>query len=283
MHIAANHAFTDITGYSIDEAVGKNPRILGSGRTTPDFYQTMWATLNATDKWRGELLDRRKDGGLYYKSLSIKAVRDGKGNLINYVGVFSDISERKAAEDRMQHLANHDALTGLPNRILFSDRLKQALVRARRDKSRLALMFLDLDKFKPINDSYGHAVGDLVLGEVARRLVECVRESDTVARLGGDEFLVLLPDLGALENYKRVGDKILNVLNQPFELAGHNLMISASIGISVYPEHGDDEHQLVQNADIAMYQAKGKQGCNIVMAFPTSSQVNGKQSRVLTS
>lgn len=254
--IAANPAFSVITGYTADEVIGKNPRVLSSGRHPKEFFKELWETLLATGSWRGEIWDRRKDGEIYIKWLSIKLVRDETGKITHHVGVFADISERKAAEERMQYLAHHDMLTKLPNRTLFSDRLQQGLAQARRDKVHLALMFLDLDKFKPVNDTYGHAVGDLLLKEVARRLQNCVRESDTVSRIGGDEFVVLLHSIEAVQDATVVAEKMLAVLNQPFELAGQTLHISGSIGISVYPEHGSDEKELTHSADIAMYYAK---------------------------
>ena len=254
--IAVNPAFTSITGYTSEEVIGKNPSILSSGRHSQEFFKEMWETLLSTDSWRGEICDRRKNGQFYVKWLSIKVVRDEEGKLGNYVAVFSDISERKATEERMQHLAHYDVLTDMPNRVLFSDRLQQALVQARRDQTHLALMFLDLDKFKPINDQFGHAIGDLLLKEVAVRLQYCVRNSDTVSRIGGDEFIVLLPSIDAQQDAIHVAEKMHHALNQPFNLAGHRISISVSIGIAVYPEHGLDERALTKNADTAMYYAK---------------------------
>jgi diguanylate cyclase (GGDEF)-like protein/PAS domain S-box-containing protein len=254
--VAVNPAFTTITGYSAEEVLGKNPRILSSGRHGKEFYTQMWQTLSATGGWRGEISDRRKNGEIYIEGLSIKLVRDEEGRITHYVGIFSDISERKAAEARIRHMAHHDALTNLPNRSLFSDRLGQGLAQARRDKTRLAVMFLDLDKFKPVNDTYGHAVGDQLLKEVATRLQKCMRESDTVSRIGGDEFVVLLPTIEADQDAMRVAEKMLKVLSQPFEIAGHSLHISGSIGIAVFPEHGGDEISLSHCADTAMYHAK---------------------------
>jgi len=267
--ISVNPAFTTITGYPVGEVIGKNPRILSAGKHPPEFYQAMWASLLATGSWHGEIWDRRKNGECYVKWLSIKAVRDEDGKLTHYVAVFFDISERKAAEEHMQYLAHHDALTGLPNRTLFTDRLQQSLAKAKRDKSHMALMFIDLDKFKPINDTFGHAVGDILLKEVAKRLQHCImRESDTSARLGGDEFVVLLCSVDDQQNVRLIADKILYALSQPFELAGQSLQISASIGVAIYPEHGDDERQLVKNADIAMYHAKGGGRDNVKLYRP---------------
>lgn len=199
--------------------------------------------------------------------LSVKIpLRREDGSIYALCGISTDITKRKEVEEHMSHMAQYDALTHLPNRALFNDRLQQAIAAAQRHKERLALMFLDLDKFKPVNDTYGHGVGDLLLKEVAQRIQDCLRESDTAARLGGDEFVVLLPTIEAEQDASKVGEKILHALNQPFELAGHSLKISSSIGIAVYPEHGSDEKLLVKNADIAMYHAK-KDGRNNVKLY----------------
>ena len=272
--ITVNPAFIAITGYSADEVTGKNPHILASGKHPPEFFREMWGTLAATGSWQGEIWNRRKSGELYVEWLSIKQVRDGKGNLTHHVAVFSDISERKVAEERMQRLAHYDVLTELPNRTLFSDRLQQALVTAKRDKARMALLFIDLDEFKPINDTLGHAVGDLLLMEVATRIQDCLRESDTAARIGGDEFVVLLPTIEAEPDAMVVAEKIRHALFQPFELAGESLHISSSIGIAVYPEHGSEENILVKNADIAMYCAK-ESGRNNVQFYRPGMQGSG--------
>jgi diguanylate cyclase (GGDEF)-like protein/PAS domain S-box-containing protein len=256
--VAVNPAFTTITGYTAEEVLGKNPRIFSSGRHPKEYYMQMWETLLSIGSWRGEISSRRKNGAIFIEGLSINLVRDEEGRVTHHVGIFSDISERKAAEERIQYMAHHDALTNLPNRALFSDRLQQGLAQAKRDKTRLAVMFLDLDKFKPVNDTYGHAVGDQLLKEVATRLQKCMRESDTVSRIGGDEFVVLLPTIEVELDAMRVAEKILHVLNQPFELAGHSLHISGSIGIAVYPEHGGDEISLAHSADTAMYHAKSE-------------------------
>jgi len=194
--VSVNPAFTTITGYLPDEVIGKNPKLLASGMHQPEFYQNMWQSLFESGVWHGEIRNRHKNGKLFVEWLSIKRVCDDSGLPTNYVAVFSDITERKATEERTQYLAHYDLLTGLPNRTLFSDRLQQAVAKARRDKSKMALMFIDLDKFKPVNDLRGHHVGDLLLEQVASRLRECLRrESDTVGRLGGDEFVVILQEI----------------------------------------------------------------------------------------
>ena len=187
--------------------------------------------------------------------------------ITGFSGTGRDISERKANEEKIQRLAHYDTLTDLPNRRLFSDRLQQALATAKRDKAHLALMYFDLDRFKPINDTLGHDIGDLLLKEVAKRVQDCLRESDTAARMGGDEFVVLLPAIEAEQDAMVVAEKIRHTLNRPFELVGHSLHISSSIGVAVYPEHGSDEETLLKNADTAMYHAK-ESGRNMVRFFP---------------
>ncbi len=255
--ISVNPAFTVITGYAASEAIGKNPRLLASGSHGADYYQQMREQLAKDGNWHGEIRNRRKSGKLFVEWLSIKQVRDGQGLPTHYVSVFSDISERKADEERMQHLAHFDVLTGLPNRALFSDRLRQTLAKARRDKTRIALMFIDLDKFKPVNDLLGHHVGDLLLKAVAARLAECVRRaSDTVGRMGGDEFVVMLPEIDSVHDATVVAEKILHALGLTFEIGAHRIDISSSIGIAIFPEHGQDENALLTRADAAMYQAK---------------------------
>lgn len=268
--ISVNPAFTVITGYEPSEVIGRNPGLLASGTHSVKFYQDMWDQLATTSQWHGEICNRCKNGQFYIEWLSIKQVRDEQGVPSHYVAVFSDISERKASEARMQHLAHFDVLTGLPNRALFSDRLRQAIAKARRDKTRLALMFIDLDEFKPVNDQLGHQVGDLLLKDVARRLSDCLRrESDTVARIGGDEFVAMLPDIETVQAATQVAEKILAALNRTFEIGEHQIHISSSIGIAIFPEHGSDENILLQSADAAMYQAK-KNGRNQMYVAPAT-------------
>ena len=266
--IKVNPAFTEITGYTAEEAIGKSPNILSSGSHSKAFFKEMWASLNTTGSWQGEISNRRKNGEYYIEWLSINAVRDTEGNVNNYVSLFTDISERKAAENHLHNLAHYDALTGLPNRILLADRLQQAIVAARREKSLMALMFIDLDKFKPVNDTHGHNIGDLLLKEVSRRIQECLRESDSAARVGGDEFVVLLPNVEEQADAVAVGEKIRHALNQPFMISDKHLEISSSIGVVVYPEHGSDEKALLKHADIAMYYAKEAGRNNVKLYNP---------------
>jgi diguanylate cyclase (GGDEF)-like protein/PAS domain S-box-containing protein len=254
--IKINPAFTHITGYPPGEVLGQTPAKFRSGHHDAAFYQAMWQSLVETGAWEGEIWDRRRDGGIYPKWLTINAIRDSGGAARHYVALFTDISERKRSEERIRHLAEHDALTGLPNRALLQDRLVQTLARAERVHGRLALLYIDLDRFKLINDSLGHPVGDALLQEVAHRLLAMVRVSDTVSRLGGDEFLVLLAEIEGAEDAARVAQKMLDVLALPCLVGGHELRITPSIGISLYPDDSTDMDVLIKNADIAMYQAK---------------------------
>ncbi len=264
--VTVNPAFTRVTGYSQQEVMGKNPSILASGKHGMPFYRELWQKLDVYGSWSGEIWNRRKSGELYIEWLSIKQVIDPSGKLTHYVAAFSDISVRKENEERIRHQAQYDALTDLPNRVLLIDRLQQALVQARRDRGHLALMYVDLDKFKPINDSLGHAVGDLLLQEVALRMQHCVRQADTVARMGGDEFVVLLPVVENEQDVLNVAEKIRCTLNQPFNIDGQELNISSCTGVAIYPEGGTTKNELIGNADIAMYRAK-ESGRNNVKLF----------------
>ncbi|RAU23112.1 response regulator [Paramagnetospirillum kuznetsovii] len=254
---AVNTAFTRITGYSPDEAVGKKPSILKSGRHDQDFYRDMWRSLLDNGQWQGEVWNRRQTGEVFIEWLSIATVRDATGNVSHILGVFSDITARKEDEEKVWRQANFDALTGLPNRSLFLDRLGQAVKAARRDRTRFALMFIDLDGFKAINDSFGHAVGDLLLQATATRLLLAVRSSDTVARLSGDEFIVILHDIEGRDEVALVASKMVNRLAETFDLDGHQANVQASIGIAMFPDDADDAAMLIRLADRAMYTVKG--------------------------
>ncbi len=254
--ISVNQAFTQITGYAPGEVIGQNPSMLASGRHDANFFSDMWRRLNATGHWQGEIWDRRKSGEVYPKWLGISAVRDKKEQLTHYVAVFSDISERKAAQDRIEYLARHDPLTGLPNRATLADRLELAMAHAERAGTRLAMLFLDLDRFKMINDSLGHPVGDALLQQLTLRLKAAVRETDTVSRLGGDEFVVVIGDLQDPEMAAGVAAKLIHEVYQPFVIDGNRLKTSTSVGIALYPDDGRDFDTLLKKADIAMYHAK---------------------------
>jgi diguanylate cyclase (GGDEF)-like protein/PAS domain S-box-containing protein len=257
---AVNPTFTIVTGYSPEEVIGKNPRILQSGRHDAEFYKRFWEVLDKTGQWQGEIWNRRKSGELYPEWLTISAVRNDKGEVTNYVGVFSDITTIKLAENRLAYLANHDPLTGLPNRMLFQDRFNLAAGRASRTKGIVCLLFIDLDNFKPINDALGHNIGDILLRAVSERLRGCVREEDTVARVGGDEFMVILTDIPNKDATSKVAQKILDSLLHPFILEGNRIKIGASIGISFYPGDSTDMGVLIKYSDLAMYRAKEQGG-----------------------
>ncbi|MEO8170486.1 MAG: PAS domain S-box protein, partial [Oxalobacteraceae bacterium] len=253
--VMINHAFTTITGYSAAEAIGKNPRLLSSGHQDQDFYRAMWKSVNANGHWQGEVWNRRKNGSIYPEWLSISQLRDASGTPTHYIGIFSDISQHKAAQEHIQRLAHFDALTGLPNRSLLKDRVDHALGSAQRNQEPLALMFLDLDHFKNINDSLGHRIGDELLIALSKRLSLEVREQDTVSRLGGDEFIMVLPNTDPA-GAAHVAGKLLKSALQPYHIEQYELTITPSIGIAMYPGDGDDFDTLSKRADAAMYRAK---------------------------
>lgn len=264
--ITINPAFSEITGYTLDEVAGKNPGLLTSDRQDDELFKNMWETLRKTGQWGGEVWDRRKDGSIYPESLSISAVENDMGEVINYVGMLSDITERKQTEKRLQYLATHDPLTDLPNRTLFYDRLSHALTKAKRESRYVAVMFLDLDGFKSVNDTFGHEKGDHMLQIVAERLKSCLRGSDTVARLSGDEFTLCLEAISSPGDATLIAEKIITTLPEPMHVEGQEFSITTSIGISFFPLDGDSAESLVKNADAAMYLAK-KAGKNTYHIF----------------
>lgn len=267
--LRVNPAFSQISGYAPHEVIGKTPRMLRSDRHTPDFYDALWTSIKTTGMWHGELWNQRKNGEVFPEQITITAVKDGNGQVTHYVAVLRDITERKRLEQEVNHLAFFDSLTQLPNRRLFNDRLGQAVKRAQRTSSSLALMFVDLDKFKPINDTHGHEAGDFMLQTVAKRLSGCLRASDTAARVGGDEFLVLLPDIPSGSDALAVAEKIRSALAEPcISPDGIELCISASIGIAIYPEHAGTEHELLRLGDRAMYEAKSAGGNRVKLFTP---------------
>jgi diguanylate cyclase (GGDEF)-like protein/PAS domain S-box-containing protein len=276
--LTVNRAYTEITGYAEEEVRGRNPSLAQSGHQDPSFYQELWANLAETGHWQGEIWNRRKNGELYPQLLSISTVYDSQGQPSHYVGVMTDISQLKQSEARLEHLVHYDPLTHLPNRRLVQSRLQHALERADRQGQRVAVLFLDLDRFKNVNDSLGHPAGDELLEALARRLSERLREDDTLGRLGGDEFLILLENLEHPEDAAGVAQTLLQLLEDPFILSnsragaanplledaaprGHEVYVGASIGISLYPDDGDSVTELVKHADVALYQAK-EQGRN---------------------
>lgn len=267
--IATNPAFTRLTGYTFEEVAGQDPKIFRSDRHEDSFYEEIWNMLTEEGLWIGEIWDRRKSGEVFLKEMTISTVRDATtGKVLSHVAMFSDITERKKNEELVWRQANYDAVTGLPNRHMFQDRLRQNSQKLARSGEVMALMLIDLDHFKAVNDSYGHNVGDALLAEVARRLAYCVRAADTIARLGGDEFALILPDLAHPEDAENVARKLLTTLSQPFFCEGESVYVSASIGISIFPHDSNNLNDLFKNADQAMYAAKaaGRNGFSFFTA-----------------
>ena len=254
--ITVNPAFTKTTGYTLEEVIGKTPKMLKSGKQTPEFYSKMWKKLNKDGQWMGEVYNRRKNGEVYIEWLSIKVIYNEDGTVKMYVATFSDITEKKQADEIIWKQANYDLLTNLPNRHFFNDCLKREIKIANRTKKLLAILFIDLDYFKEVNDTHGHEVGDILLVEVARRIGETIRATDTVARLGGDEFIAILSAVEDENDINKVSKLIISKLSMPFDLNGIPVTISASIGISIYPKDSLLEKELLSYADKAMYNAK---------------------------
>jgi len=254
--VDVNPAFVHITGYSREEVLGDNPRLLNSGRHSSEFFDAMWQSLKQQKSWRGEIWNRRKSGEIYAELLSISAICDNAGKVQRYVGVFSDISHLKAHEAELSRIAHYDALTGIPNRMLLADRMKQAIAHTMREQLMVAVCYLDLDGFKGINDTMGHDAGDLVLIEVAQRLRSTIRGGDTVARLGGDEFVVVLLDLERGDECVATLERLLAAISEPMIVKDNTLMLSTSIGVSIYPLDEEDPDTLLRHADQAMYMAK---------------------------
>ncbi|WP_407635513.1 putative bifunctional diguanylate cyclase/phosphodiesterase [Marinobacter gelidimuriae] len=254
--IEANDSFTDITGYSREEVIGQNPRIFQSGRQSPEFYVSMWQTINTKGYWRGEIWNRRKDGEDYPEILTISAVKDAAGEVTHYVALFNDISQQKDHQAQLERMAHYDVLTKLPNRALLADRLNQAILQSNRNHNSLAVAFLDLDGFKAVNDTHGHAVGDELLIIVSQRMKEALREVDSLARFGGDEFVAVLTDLAKTEDCQAVLDRFLLAVSEPITVGDVVLKVSASIGVALYPQDGEDESILIRHADQSMYVAK---------------------------
>jgi diguanylate cyclase (GGDEF)-like protein/PAS domain S-box-containing protein len=256
-----NPKFTKLMGYTSEEAIGNTPRMLKGGLLSREFYKEMWDTLLAGEEWHGLFHNRTKAGALVWELASISPIRDESGAITHFVGVKEDITELKRLQDQMAHMAHYDQLTGLPNRLLFLDRLKQTLVRSKRKDASFALLYMDLDAFKAINDGHGHAVGDNLLVAVGQRLLGCVRETDTVARMGGDEFTVLLTDVGSLEDVQRIAEMIIQAISNPFAIGTVTCSVGISIGIAMFPLDGLDADPLLSTADTALYQVK-KRGRN---------------------
>jgi diguanylate cyclase (GGDEF)-like protein/PAS domain S-box-containing protein len=254
--IAVNPAFETITGYAMAEVVGKDPKLLNAGLQAAGHFQSMWQALQRDGHWSGEVWNRRKSGEPFAQRLTITVLRDPAGQVQRYLAMFSDVTTEKRQAEEIKHQAAHDALTGLPNRRLLSDRMEQAVARAQRNGRRVGIVMLDLDGFKHINDTLGHRVGDLLLIEAARRLAHCVRESDTVARVGGDEFMVVLPEIQSQGDLQLLATKILAHIREPYAIEGKELFVSCSIGLTLFPDDGANPEDLLAHADTAMYRAK---------------------------
>jgi len=256
--VTVNPAFTTITGYSQAEVKGSNPRVLSSGKHDSRFYEQMWKSINDTNEWSGEIWNRHKNGDLFLEWININAIKDSQGNLTHYASVFSDITQRAAAEEKMRHLAHHDALTDLPNRVLMQDRLNQTILQAQREHTQLAVFYIDIDHFKNVNDTLGHGTGDDLIIAVAQSLQSAVRGSDTVSRLGGDEFAIILPNLDSEDITHSLPAKIFNAVSKTYSIKGKELHITVSMGICQYPQDGENVETLIKHADSAMYLAKKK-------------------------
>ncbi len=280
--IAINPAFTQLTGYTSHEAIGQTPSILNSGRQDAKFYQGMWHALETTGRWQGEICNRRKNGDEYPEWLSINTIYDNEGKVLRRIAMFSDITDKKRAEETIWRQANYDPLTELPNRRLFRDRLQQEVMRARRSGTLLALLFVDLDHFKEVNDTLGHHAGDSLLVEAAKRICQCVRSSDTVARLGGDEFTIIMTDLSDTHRVGEVAQAMLQALTAPFTLEGEIGYVSASVGITLFPNDAADVDSLLKNADQAMYASKAG-GRNRFSYFTGSMQTMAKTRQQLSN
>jgi len=254
--LAVNPAFSKITGYSSEEAVGKNPRFLQSGAQDRHFYEKMWHTLRTDGHWQGQISNRKKNGEIYIEWLTLTSAQDDEGKVLSYIGVFSDLSRLMQAEKRLFHLAHSDALTQLPNSELLQDRLQQMIGLAKRRGEAFAVMAVDLDRFKQINDAFGHVAGDQALNEIAARLTASMRAADTVARIGGNAFAILVPGMVSEHDIGLVAGKIIGALLQPLDIDGREHIVGASIGVALYPDHGEEAASLLGHAQIAMREAK---------------------------
>ncbi|MDT8424381.1 MAG: EAL domain-containing protein [Methyloprofundus sp.] len=277
--ISVNHAFSEISGYSPEEALGQTAGLLKSRKHPLEFYTEMWQHITNNGHWQGEIWNRRKNGEIYPQWLGISAVRDGTGNVTEYIAIFMDITEQVQSREKIHHLAHHDPLTDLPNRTLLRDRCEQAMAFADRAQGMMALLYMDLDHFKNINDSLGHPLGDKLLIQTGIRLRQCVRNTDTVSRVGGDEFIVLLNNIHSYDSVAEISEKMLSAIAQPFEIDDKSLNIGGSIGICVYPEDGADFDQLLKHADISLYQAKSM-GRNCYKFY--TDEINQRVIRRLT-
>ena len=278
--ISVNPAFTKITGYTEEDTIGKNPKMLNSGRNDKAFYTAMWDTVKSTGHWSGEIYNKRKNGEIYPETLNISTVTNAFGSVDHYVALFSDITEKKKADELIVEQANMDPLTKLQNRRMFQDRLDEEIKRSKRSELPFALLFLDLDHFKEVNDSLGHEVGDQMLVEVSERIKAHVRESDVISRLGGDEFAIIFTELKDIHSIDHITQEILDSLSKPYHLGVDQVYISASVGITLYPSDADNISQLLQNSDQAMYLAKNS-GRSCYRYFTPSMQEAAEKRRML--
>jgi diguanylate cyclase (GGDEF)-like protein/PAS domain S-box-containing protein len=251
-----NPAFTIITGFTAEDAIRKKPNILSSGKHKEAFYKEMWKTILTSDKWSGEIWNRRKNGEIYPSWLTISTIKDNKDKITNYVGIFTDITKQKIFEKNLQHLAYSDGLTGIPNRIAFEQQLEYTIKVSKRQGKMFAVFFMDLDHFKEVNDVYGHNAGDLVLQEAAHRFQTCIREEDILARFGGDEYGIVILELTNKDQIKIIAQEIIDVISKPFKIENNDCHVGISIGISFYPHDAQDMESLLKKADKALYKAK---------------------------
>ncbi|MBK6743816.1 MAG: EAL domain-containing protein [Hydrogenophilales bacterium] len=273
-----NPAFTEITGYAEEDVVGRTPQFLQSGRHDETFYKRLWAEIQSSGHWQGEVWNRRKNGQVYPEWLTISAVRDAAGKVQSYVGVFSDISHIKRSEAELERLAHYDPLTDLPNRTLMNVQLSLALERAARNQKKMAVMELDLDGFKTVNDSLGHPAGDLLLQIIGQRLQRILRSEDVIARMGGDEFAIIIETPPSASHLSHIAEKIIQSVSEPVDLYGHSALVTASVGIAMYPDDGDDAISLLKAADTAMY--AGKQGGRNTFRFHDSGMAEAARLRL---
>jgi diguanylate cyclase (GGDEF)-like protein/PAS domain S-box-containing protein len=272
-----NDAFSRLSGYAPEDTIGRTPAILNSGRQPDSFYSKMWQTVTSGQVWKGEIEDQKKDGSTYIVDEVITPLFDSEGTITNFIAIQHDITQRKRETEREHHLAYHDILTGLPNRGLFVEVQTKAISHARRTHHVLATLFLDLDGFKPVNDTYGHRMGDQLLIAVGERLRAAVRQEDTIARFGGDEFAILIPSLNEASVVAALAQKLIDAISRPFVLRAQKINVKASIGISLYPSDGDDAETLLVNADKAMYRAKFRGG-NVYEFYTSSVPEDGEHS-----
>ncbi|MDH3355741.1 MAG: diguanylate cyclase, partial [Chromatiales bacterium] len=251
-----NNAFSALTGYSAEESIGQSPHILSSGEQDIHYYIELWKSLLSGERWSSEIINRKKDGGLYVAQQTITSIYDEHGDIQSFIAIQEDVSDKREAEKRIKHLALHDPLTDLPNRTLFNDRIDQGIHNADRNRTKMGLMFIDLNLFKQVNDSFGHNAGDQLLIAVSERLLKLIRASDTLARIGGDEFTIIVNSVTEPEDLALIAHKIIALIEKPFDLLEHTVTIGCSIGSAIYPTNAADRESLLKQADSAMYRAK---------------------------